>query len=302
MPIDFEQQDGYNGATGAPPDFADPDLRRWTTNTFHNARFGGYKRPDDVFSSIQTVHPVRGLPLLGSRQTIPGQQFTFAPPLQEFFPEYEIIYDLTGVPPSSEDPVIIHCVGNSDFRSSRHGTLFLNDVPIDWEVFGLGHGSVPNENGFHIDDVPIEISGPLNLWNLILGEGGDTMNIRFNVGTGVWQYRDVFKLSVSYIGVDERHHTFANGEICFPHRGIGFARRGDAFSEPFTAYKANNIGGYSWREVQLSVGIGWVVQDDEPADVGHPSMSVIGCPFEIPPLIESVFSAHELRCNIPVAP
>lgn len=293
MPIDFEEQPGYNGATGPPQSFEDPNLRKWTSNKFHNARFGGELRADGL-TQLLSIHPVRAMPLIGDTVNVPGVLFTHDSGNLPYV-NHEVEDVLQDVPESAQDPVTITCRTNANMAGGREGILFLNDVPI---FDDLWRSSPASPTGWHEDIRHVEIHGPSVYWNMLLA-GGTEMRMRINSGTGEVSPGDVAKIHVAYQGKDQRHQAFANKEVCFPHRSVGFLMRGDGLAEPFVVYQPFNLGGRD-GDVLGSIGQGWIVGDDEPADVGHPGMTVLGLPFESPHMIECIFSAYPSTCAVPV--
>jgi hypothetical protein len=292
MPVNFYAQPGYSGQTGRPQGFADPELRRWTANVFHNARFGGEVRSDRLTGLI-TVHPVRAMELVGTTSTTPGELYDpFHGGLSDFillgssdFVQLQLGEPNGNVPHSAVSPVTLTVVSSGIDHIVNGAELWVNSQLIQTDVL-LGTSGQDVAEGVDIPDYT---------WNDLVDEGLGFVNIiLITRGENNVPQTGGFQFGLSYQSEDRENQPYIHKEVCFPHRGVGFLKRADRLFEPAAIYQPDRTA-----DAMLTVGQAWIVKADEPSDVGTPRMTVLGCPFETPPTIEAIFSAYPAMCGTP---
>lgn len=285
--VDFESIPGWNGAGSPPNDHAEPTFRRWSVNRFYNGRYGGYLGPGGL-TQLRSLHPMRAFNVMGDNITIPPSPFEYISPSLPVDENETALDVVTGLPLAADKPIRFRCETNVNFQTGE-AILIVNGVVQEDQLF-LG---APNLDGVYSDSVDVRD------WENLLGGTGQA-SVQFVNTSGIIEINQSywFQFTINYQAASVPHQQFANEEVTFVHRTIGFLRRGDGLAEPVGLFKNSHDSGPS-GDVKTSIGVAWAVKDGEPPDVGRPSMTVLVLPQEIPELQEVVFSAYQSTCGVP---
>lgn len=286
--VDFEAIPGWNGAGAPPADHAERTFRRWSVNRFYNGRYGGHLRSDSL-TQLRSVHPMRAFNVMGDNVTIPPRPFEYISPALPVDEDETATDIVTGLPLAADEPIVFRCETNINFQTG-YGTLVVNGVVQENRLFQ----GASNVDGVYNDRVDVR-----DWENLLSGTGQAVVQfVNFSgiivAGQSYW-----FQFRIAYQAAATPHQQFANEEVTFVHKTIGFLRRGDGLAEPVGLFKNSRDTGPSGL-VKTSIGVAWAVKDGEPPDVGRPSMTVLVLPQEIPELNEVVFSAYQSTCGVEI--
>lgn len=290
----------YMQHTGVPPDFVPTETRLWSRNRC-DTMFGGGLMTEDGMCSLVSAHPIRALELV--RETIvegytpyDGRRSFWYGPLDRANPaivELPTLADIgdgvTSLPEAGGD-VTLEIAGRGDLGYNRWVTVYINDTPIATEVWKTtGSSTYTSYETLIVEQ---------GIWNdLVLPSG--TAAVKFEAcpasepvsGSGA-------RVEGSYnIDVEgEITYTFANQEVCFPHKGYGFEMDANGMARPVTMTRPN----YDLAEgVIASRGAGWICKENHPEGLGAPGMTVFALPIETPPMVPARFSAFVRMCGSP---
>ena len=171
-PVDFEAVIGWKGAFSAPSDFSHRDLRRWSVNRFHNARYGGHLRADGL-TQLRSVHPMRAMNVMGTSINLPPFEYSYVSPELPVDGDETAFDTVTNVPFAAFEPINVDCRTSINFQTG-YASFIMNGIVQDDRLFlGANESGGVYSDRVHVRD-----------WENLIGQFGQ-LQVQFVNFSGI---------------------------------------------------------------------------------------------------------------------
>jgi len=308
-PPNFEEIHGWNAHTGPPDPFYSPNIRQWTADPVDIAFFGG-ELLERGLAGIRSTHPMRAMALLGQTEEIEQGTIEYGLWSEQVnglsCTSCNVVVHVPDLPMTIEQDVIAYLEIEVEgaFLATGHYLHVWAGIGVNWEgedyperFLGAFFNVYQGNPGAGVDGVntiylPLNASLYQSCMNASEIQGAMTLDLRYQGPysgslTGYGKARVGFATTEGQLIQD-----FANTEVCYHHRGIGWELDGRGFARPVTLVQLEID-----EPLIVSRGTAWICKEDHVDGLGRPSMAIAAMPVETPPTQTFSFDSYVRMCG-----